>query len=63
VNIRRAVGLSDQEQELVKSPADLRKEIEAMTKKMHEAAGNLEFEEAAKYRDKVKKLQELELDL
>jgi len=63
LNIGKTAGLSDQEQELLHSPKALRKEIELVTKKMHEAAGNLEFEEAAKYRDKVKQLQELELDL
>ena len=43
------------------SLADIRKEIKALTKDMHEAAKELAFEEAAMLRDKIKLLQELEL--
>ena len=41
--------------------ADIRKEIKTVTKEMHEAARELAFEEAAMLRDKVKALQEQEL--
>jgi len=37
------------------------KHLEALKKQMHEAACNLEFEEAARLRDEIKKLEELEL--
>ena len=43
--------------------AKLRKHIEAMRKKMLEAAENLEFEEAARLRDEIKQLEENELGL
>lgn len=63
VNIRRTAGLSDSEQELLENPKKLKKHIKDLDKKMHEAAANLEFEQAAKYRDEIKKLEELELGL
>ncbi len=40
---------------------DLRKEIKALTRDMHQAASELAFEDAAELRDKIKKLQEQEL--
>ena len=40
---------------------NLRAHIEALEKEMREAASNLEFEEAARLRDEVKRLQETEL--
>ena len=43
------------------SLADIRKEIKTLTKEMHEAARELAFEEAAMLRDKIKVLQEQEL--
>lgn len=63
VNIRRVAGLSDQDQELLEDPKKLKKHIADLDKKMHEAAANLEFEQAAKYRDQIKKLEELELGI
>ena len=56
-------GLSDQEQELLHDPAALKKHIAALKAKMLKAAENLEFEEAAKLRDQIKKLEEAELAL
>lgn len=44
-------------------PADIPSKIKELQKKMREAAGNLEFETAAKYRDEIKKLEELDLGL
>jgi len=61
---QKIVGLSDQSQEaLDASPAQLTKHIEALRKEMREAAGNLEFEQAAQIRDEIKKLEALELGL
>ncbi len=42
---------------------ELRREIRALEKKMHEAADRLAFEEAAAYRDQIKELQMLELEV
>jgi len=44
-------------------PEALRKEIERLRKKMKKASDSLEFEEAAKIRDEVKRLQILDLSL
>lgn len=41
----------------------LRQHIEALEKRMHTAAGNLEFEEAARLRDEVRRLEAHELGL
>lgn len=42
---------------------NLRSYIEGLEKTMHEAAGNLEFEEAARLRDEIKHLEEKELGI
>ncbi len=63
LHVQRYAGLSDQEQELFKNPSALKKHIQSLEKKMNEHASNLEFEEAAKLRDKVKKLEAMELGL
>ncbi|CAG0892053.1 unnamed protein product [Cyprideis torosa] len=61
---RTVASLSDQSQvALDASPAKLAKHIERLRKDMREAAGNLEFEQAAKIRDEIKKLEQLELGL
>ena len=49
-------------EELVKVE-DITKTIKRLNKEMQTAAGNLEFETAAKLRDQVKKLEERELAL
>ncbi len=54
--------LHDNNQEILQlSPAQMRKKIEALKKDMLKAAENLEFEEAARLRDEIKKLEEQEL--
>jgi len=44
-------------------PAALMKHIEGLRKEMLEAAGNLEFEKAARLRDEMKKLEDADLGL
>ena len=47
-----------------KSKAEnLKKHLKALDKKMKESASNLEFEEAAKIRDEIRKLQSTELEI
>lgn len=61
---RLTSSLSDQSQEALEaSPAKLTKHIEKLRKDMRDAAGNLEFEQAAKIRDEIKKLEQLDLGL
>jgi len=45
------------------APEDIAKTIKKLTKDMHKAAGDLEFETAAKLRDQIKKLEAMELKL
>ena len=56
-------GLSDQEQALFEAPAKLEKHIAKLEKQMHDAAANLEFEEAARLRDEIRRLERLDLGL
>ena len=42
---------------------NLRKHLKALNKRMKEAASNLEFEEAAKIRDEIRKLEASELEI
>ena len=42
---------------------NLKKHLKALNKQMKEAAGNLEFEEAAKIRDEIRKLETSELEI
>jgi excinuclease ABC subunit B len=57
------VADSSMEQKSFGSEAEIRKMIEVIEKKMKEAAANLEFEEAAQYRDQLRSLEEQELGL
>jgi excinuclease ABC subunit B len=52
-----------EQEEFRADPRALKKRIEVLKKQMLKAASNLEFEEAAKLRDEVKKLEDLELGL
>ena len=45
------------------SGKDLRAHIRDLEKRMKQAAGNLEFEEAASLRDEIKRLENTELEL
>ncbi len=62
VNVTRGLHEAEQE-EWFHEPAKLRKHIEALKKKMLAHAADLEFEEAAKLRDEVKKLEDIEMGL
>ena len=42
---------------------NLKKHLKALDRKMKESASNLEFEEAAKIRDEIRKLQSTELEI
>jgi len=42
---------------------NLKKHLKALNKKMKDAASNLEFEEAAKIRDEIRKLESTELEI
>ena len=48
-------------QEFMHDPTKMRKHIEGLRKKMIAAAGDLEFEEAARLRDEIKQLEDAEL--
>ncbi len=50
-------------QDFAYDPAGMKKHIEKLKKQMLNAAGNLEFEEAARIRDEVKRLEELGLGI
>ena len=63
MQVPRVAGLSDAEQEAIETPQGLRKYIEKRQKEMHQAAANLEFEQAAKIRDEVKKLEQVDLGI
>ena len=43
--------------------AEIRREVEALRKRMREAAGRLDFEAASELRDKAKRLEEAELGI
>ena len=58
-----AVYVQAPQAEFVTDPKKFRKEVERLRKKMKKASDNLEFEEAAKIRDEIKRLQALELSL
>ncbi len=68
-NYQRSGGVVNQQQgfaeqsETFKIGNNLASHIEALEKQMHQAAGNLEFEEAARLRDEIKALQTQELGL
>jgi excinuclease ABC subunit B len=63
LTVSRIAGLSDQEQEMLRSPKDLKKYLAQLHERMREAASNLEFEQAAKYRDQIKRLEEADLGI
>lgn len=63
VDLAAAAGFSDQDQELLSSPKAFQKQIKKLEDQMRLAASNLEFEEAARLRDEIKRLEELDLQV
>ena len=64
VTVGAGTGLSDQEQEqFLSNPEGMRRKIKVLENRMHKAASNLEFEEAANLRDEIKRLEAAELGL
>ena len=49
--------------EIVEKPQEINKEVAELRKKMKQASDNLEFEEAARFRDKIKRLELLQLQV
>ncbi len=60
---RLVMGMSDQEQALYHDPQSLLRDITKLKAQMLKAAGDLEFEEAARLRDKIKHLESLDMAL
>jgi excinuclease ABC subunit B len=50
-------------QSIIEKPGEISKEIAGLKDKMKKASENLEFEEAARFRDKIKRLQLLQLQV
>jgi excinuclease ABC subunit B len=63
LNVTKHKNLSSEEEEAIHSKEKFSKLIKSLEDNMLSAAENLEFEEAAKYRDQIKKLKDIELDL
>jgi excinuclease ABC subunit B len=57
------VPLAAEEESPYRTPEEVDREVGRLRKKMLEAAAGLEFEEAARYRDEIARLQELEMRL
>ncbi|MBI5440895.1 MAG: excinuclease ABC subunit UvrB [Deltaproteobacteria bacterium] len=57
------VPLAAEEEAPYRDPREVDREVERLRRKMLDAASSLEFEEAARYRDEIKKLQELAMKL
>ena len=56
-----AGGMAEEGEDFLAPGANLRAHLDALEKQMREAASNLEFEEAARIRDEIKRLEAVEL--
>lgn len=63
VDLAAAAGFSDQDQKLFSNPKAFQKQIEKLETQMLKAAADLEFEEAARLRDEIKRLESLDLQM
>lgn len=63
VKLNQEPSLAQRFEELSKEPNRIQKEVDKLRKKMKKASENLEFEDAAKIRDEIKRLQILELQM
>ncbi len=64
VEVERAImGMGEAEQAAFDSPAAFQKHIKKLEDQMRKAATDLEFEEAAKLRDQIRKLEALDLGI
>jgi excinuclease ABC subunit B len=63
VDLAAASGFTDQDQELFSNPKVFQKQIKKLEDQMRMAASNLEFEEAARLRDEIKRLEDLDLQM
>ena len=59
----RKGGKGQDAEDIINQPGLLNKEVAELKKKMKKASENLEFEEAAKFRDKIKRLELLQLKI
>ncbi len=60
--IPRAIGMAE-EQSGFKSPQQMQQQVIALEKRMKQAASDLEFEEAMRIRDEIRKLEAMDLGL
>lgn len=56
-------GLNDMEQAALDNPANFQKHLKQLEDKMRKAAADLEFEEAARIRDQIRKMEAMDLGL
>lgn len=57
--LEKGLSSAHEDQEILLDPDQIAKEIKELTQKMKEAASNLEFEQAVKYRDQINNLKDL----
>lgn len=64
IEVQRGIaGLAEEEQKALDNPASFQKYLKQMEDRMRKAASDLEFEEAARLRDQIRKLEAMDLGL